>query len=62
MRLLSLALLVCSLALAGCGNEAKVAQPKDTVPPPKADEIIGGGTPMPAAKTPAKTPAKPAGK
>lgn len=58
MRLLSLALLVCSLALAGCGNEAKVAQPKDTVPPPKSDEIIGGGTPMPAVKA----PAKPAGK
>lgn len=58
MRLLSLALLVCSLAVAGCGNETKVAQPKDTVPPPKSDEIIGGGTPMPAAK-----PAgKPAGK
>ncbi len=58
MRFLSFALLVCSLALAGCGSDAKVAQPKDTVPPPKSDEIIGGGTAMPAVKT----AAKPAGK
>lgn len=57
MRLLGFALLACSLALAGCGNEAKVAQPKDTVPPPKADEIVSGGTSMPPVKAPAK-PAK----
>jgi uncharacterized protein YceK len=54
MRLLSIALLACSLALAGCGSDVKVAQPKDTVPPPKANDIVSGGTAMPPVKAPAK--------
>ncbi|MBL8822679.1 MAG: hypothetical protein JNJ77_08845 [Planctomycetia bacterium] len=57
MRLLCFVFLAALLSIAGCSSEAKVIYPTDTVPPPRPEDIIGGGTPMPATKAPAK-PAK----
>lgn len=57
MRLLRLVLFIITIAVVGCRSEAKVIFPTDTVPPPRPEDIIGGGTPMPAQKAPAK-PAK----
>ena len=54
MRILGFAFLAILLAIAGCSSEVKVIYPTDTVPPPRPEDIIGGGTSMPAVKSPAK--------
>lgn len=54
MRLIRLMLFIITIAVVGCRSEAKVIYPTDTVPPPRPEDIIGGGTSMPSTKAPAK--------